>query len=1188
MLMTITFALVSSTGDVEGETVRIGADDCLVVDATSTTYSDSILSGERYLYVKGSQIKDGAFKNCTKIQYVYLADSVTKIGNNAFEGCTSLYYVSAPKVTSIGDYAFKNSGMDSLSVDSPLTSIGKYAFQNAGGLRYLPLWNTSVTEIKEGTFQNCGLKLVDLRGISTLHPTAFSGSAMDLQLVRTDQTVVVPGICRLYCDLEDPFGSDGPLKSIWKSGTRVTMLLKDQLYLSIKPTSGGVDPTEYTKGTFDYRAEFSADVQVDYEIDTRKAEVRFPDNLGVDTVATMEVSELPYTMPTLTLGTLAFYGWKADGVDGYITEVDRTLMNKFNGVLTVTAEFGSADAVLDHSSIADRTDVSALQTRLGFTYGDSYIVLPDVTGYRHVGWMVDGTLVDADAVITIYGNHTAYSVWEPTIKYRLTYADKDGSEISSEEVPYNATVTIDVSKTVSEAIDERFAGWSADGTAAIGTVRVDRDITLSPVFDERTAFTVTVSDRGSTISETTVYDGRSYRFEAADPCSQTQIFLGWSGGISSGDEIVVSGEITITSEWRDRIAYTVTYIDGRTTLGTQTAREGIDMTISADDPTVRGKRFAGWLASDDARYLKGDTIGVDSDLILSADWTPLPLYTVTVVDGSRIMDSADLYEGETYTFGCETPTRAGKIFVGWMMSGERIETGHSFTVSSSVAIAAEWRDPYIYTVKFDDAHGWSDVRRVTEGDSTTIDILNPVSDDSIFTSWGGSDGMTYAYGDTIVPEGDITITAQWRDRTAYTVTYIDRSDTSTDTAREGISYTISSEAPVREGYRFTGWDLDGTVLPAGGSIDVTGDITLTSTWEARTMFSVTYMDGDEVVRTATGYEGDIHVMCMGPMTKDGYFFLNWTIGDDSVSEGDRIVLDSDIVIKANWRSPGEYTVRFLDGERELYAKTVREGESLLIDVRDPVSESRNFVKWTDGTRSYLSGDRIDAAGDMTLTAVWADKDIFTVRFIDGTGTIASVDAYDGSKMRIDVDDPVSDGKAFTGWLCDGNLYSRGGYLTVVSDMILSAQWRDLGTFAVTFHSDGKAVGTKEFREGDNVVLDQKVSKDGYAFKGWAYLPDGPAVKLNGDIIRPSGDLELYAVWEAIPEVPSTDPEGPGTDGDDPKDDEGKDSPVDDSPGIRDDVDGVIRGLGLNTSTVAISIGVGAMIVAMMAVALRRS
>ena len=46
--------------------------------------------------------------------------------------------------------------------------------------------------------------------------------------------------------------------------------------------------------------------------------------------------------------------------------------------------------------------------------------------------------------------------------------------------------------------------------------------------------------------------------------------------------------------------------------------------------------------------------------------------------------------------------------------------------------------------------------------------------------------------------------------------------------------------------------------------------------------------------------------------------------------------------------------------------------------------------------------------------------------------------------------------------------------------------------------------------------------------------------------------------------------------------------MDDSPGIRDDVDGVIRGLGLNTSTVAISIGVGAMIVAMMAVALRRS
>lgn len=1188
--MTVTFALISPTEDVEGETVRIGADDYLIVDATSTTYSDAVLGSERHIYVKGSQIKDGAFKNCTKIQYVYLSDSNTRIGSNAFEGCTSLYYVNAPNVSSIGDYAFKNSGIDSLSVGSSLTSIGRYAFQGADGLRYLPLWNTSVTELKEGTFQNCGLKLVDLRNITTIHSTAFSGSEMDLQLVRTGQTVVVPGICRLYCDLEDPFGDDGPLKSIWKSGTRVTMLLKDQLYLSIKPTSGGVDPTVYSKGTFDYRAEFSADAQVDYEIDTRKAEIRFPDDMGVDAVVEVEVSELPYAMPVPTLGTLAFYGWKAEGVDGYIASVDRETMNKFNGILTVTAEFGSADLTMDHSSIADRTDVSSLPTRLGFTYGDSYVRMPDVVGYRHVGWMVDGALVDADAVIATYGSHTASSVWEPTVKYRITYNDRDGSEISSVEAAYNETVTPDTTIAVTEAVDERFAGWSADGISVSATVRADRDMSLTPMFDKRTAFNVSVVDRGETISETTVYDGRTYAFEASDPYSPTQIFLGWSDGLSSGDVLTVSCDLAIESEWRDRVAYTVTYMDGRTVLGTQTALEGVDMTVTADDPTVRGKRFAGWIAEDGTRFMQGDAVSVGSDIALTADWTALPLYTVTVIDGSEVRDSVDLYEGETYAFACDVPSRDGKIFVGWMMSGEMIGTGHSFTVSSSVAIAAEWRDPYIYAVEFDDGHGWSDIRRVTEGDSMTVDVPNPVSDDCIFTSWSGSDGRTYSYGDTVAPGSDMTLTAQWRDRAAYAVTYIDGDAIVSDEAREGVPYTVSPDIPVREGYRFAGWDADGTTVSAGDSIDVAGDIVLTSAWEARTVFTVTYIDGDEIVATATGYEGDVHVMSEGALSEEGRVFVSWSIGDDSVSEGDEIVLDSDIVIRANWRAPDEYTVRFMDGDRELYARTVGEGGSLAIDVRDPVSESRVFVKWTDGSRSYLSGDSVAVTGDMVLTAVWEDKERFAVKFLDGLTVVSSVTAYDGSKVRIDAEDPVSEGKAFAGWLCDGNLYSKGGYLTVVGDMVLTAQWRDLGTYAVTFHSEGKVVGAKEFAEGGSVILDWKVSRDGYEFKGWAYLPDGPVMKRNGDTISPNGDLALYAVWESVPDAPGTDHDGSGSDGKD--DGEGPDGDGsgsgDGGSDVGDEVDGFLRGFGLNPSTVAIAIGIGAMVTAMMAVALRRS
>ena len=166
-----------------------------------------------------------------------------------------------------------------------------------------------------------------------------------------------------------------------------------------------------------------------------------------------------------------------------------------------------------------------------------------------------------------------------------------------------------------------------------------------------------------------------------------------------------------------------------------------------------------------------------------------PLYTVTFLDiNGTVISTQEVYKGKSAK-APTAPDVTDKVFSGWDTDYTNVQ-GH-LTIRALYVNAAE------YTVTFKDELGNTLKTQIVISGHAATAPTPPTRADKIFTGWDKS----FSY----VTE-DITVTAQYRAKNTYTVTFKDYSGLvlATVDVKEGDTAT-APVTPTREGYNFTGW-----------------------------------------------------------------------------------------------------------------------------------------------------------------------------------------------------------------------------------------------------------------------------------------------------------------------------------------------------------------------------------------------
>lgn len=273
---------------------------------------------------------------------------------------------------------------------------------------------------------------------------------------------------------------------------------------------------------------------------------------------------------------------------------------------------------------------------------------------------------------------------------------------------------------------------------------------------------------------------------------------------------------------------------------------------------------------------------------------------------------------------------------------------------------------------------------------------------------------------------------------------------------EGVAVP-EPQPPIRDGYVFQGWLLDGATYDFDAP--VRRNITLTADWQKERLqtFRVTFESSGNSVEPQDVELGKTVVEPEKPK-RDGYLFRDWLLNGMPYDFSTQVT--ENLTLQANWIKA--YTVSFnlnYENAPPIPTQTIAEG-AYAEEPEMPTREGYTFHAWMSGETEYSFNSPVQT--DITLTADWTKIVVsHTVTFDvgytleDGSRILAEQTILDGETAE-EPPNPSRQGHDFVVWQLSGMDYDFTE--PVKSNLTLKALWVLSGkkTHVVTFTIDGLA------------------------------------------------------------------------------------------------------------------------------------
>ena len=545
-------------------------------------------------------------------------------------------------------------------------------------------------------------------------------------------------------------------------------------------------------------------------------------------------------------------------------------------------------------------------------------------------------------------------------------------------------------------------------------------------------------------------------------------------------------------------------------------------------PVRTGYIFLGWTGEGITEPQETIEIpqGSTGDRTYTANWQVIE-YTITLLD----MDGAGTSEALVYTVEqpvtLPTPTREGYAFLGWTVNSDMAPQLTVVLPQGSIGnrtYTANW-ELTGYTITMDLNGGSGETALLYTVIDDDFALPTPTRNGYEFVGWRG-EGITTPQTSVKIPKGSTgnkAYTANWQ-VIEYTITL----DTNGGPNVSPIKYTVEDSFtlpyPLRPGYEFAGWTLDGSgMLPATTLIiyyGTTGDLHYKAEWRLAEYTITLDLNGgsgkEKVVYTITD-----EVFELPTPTRNGYEFVGWT--------GERITTPQTSVkipkgstgnkaYTANWKVIQYTIITLLEGGNAgssgAYVYTVEETFTL----PTPTRTGYTFWGWTgEGITKPQPSVTIPrgSTGDKTYIENWVETG-YTITLDLNGGSGKEKVIYTMTDEDFELPTPTRNGYEFVGWTGERITTPQTSVKIPkgsTGNKAYTANWKVI-RYTITLVTNGGAViASIRYTVEDSVTLPIPPERPGYEFAGWVLdgsgqFPSTPMIIPEGS----TGDRIYEAEW----------------------------------------------------------------------------